>query len=263
MNSLGKAMLALSDYLKERDEKERAREQEEKRRHEELLEVLEDIKNKIGGLNALGNPMIKSNDKVSKEKVKTKVMEVCNETDKKNINTNLTLFPNEKKMEKLKDSVIREEVYDPRSEEEEILIQQKIEEIKIKVNDSIGKIPNLETVPAIVYRKLALDVKDDYGVEEALYALKVKEAIKRYDEAEKLRKETEERRIIDEHRVKGFDLFAPPIDFNHIEGVTNANPDFDSNMNRFDNRIEQKVNNGFQNNNYFNFSNKQQFGNGW
>ena len=263
MNSLEKVVLALSEYLKERDEEERVRNQEEKIRHEELLEVLGDIKNKIGALNALENPWIKSNNKVSKEKVKTEVTEVCNETDKKNINANLTLFPNEKKMEEPKTLVISEEIYDPRSEEEERLIQQKIEEIKIKVNAFIGKIPNLETVPALVYRKLALDVKDDYGVEEALYALKVKGAIQRYDEAEKLRKETEERRIIDEHRVKGFDLFAPPIDFKHIEGVTNTNPDFDSNMNRFNNGTEQKTNNGFQNNNCFNFSNKQQFSNGW
>ena len=101
---------------------------------------------------------------MSKEKVKTEVTEVCNETDKKNINANLTLFPNEKKMEEPKTLVISEEIYDPRSEEEERLIQQKIEEIKIKVNAFIGKIPNLETVPALVYRKLALDVKDDYCV---------------------------------------------------------------------------------------------------
>ena len=90
MNSLEKVMLALSEYLKERDEEERVRNQEEKIRHEELLEVLGDIKNKIGALNALENPWIKSNNKVSKEKVKTEVTEVCNETDKKNINANLT-----------------------------------------------------------------------------------------------------------------------------------------------------------------------------
>ena len=50
MNSLEKVMLALSEYLKERDEEERVRNQE--------------------------------------EKVKTEVTEVCNETDKKNINAN-------------------------------------------------------------------------------------------------------------------------------------------------------------------------------
>ena len=47
MNSLEKVVLALSEYLKERDEEERVRNQEEKIRHEELLEVLGDIKNKI------------------------------------------------------------------------------------------------------------------------------------------------------------------------------------------------------------------------
>ena len=188
---------------------------------------------------------------IEKDETKTEILEEIQES-------NFDKF-----LEKEQEPLATEEIYDPRSEEEERLIQQKIEEIKIKVNAFIGKIPNLETVPALVYRKLALDVKDDYGVEEALYALKVKGAIQRYDEAEKLRKETEERRIIDEHRVKGFDLFAPPIDFKHIEGVTNANPDFDSNMNRFNNGTEQKTNNSFQNNNYFNFSNKQQFSNGW
>ena len=44
MNSLEKVMLALSEYLKERDEEERVRNQEEKIRHEELLEVLGDSK---------------------------------------------------------------------------------------------------------------------------------------------------------------------------------------------------------------------------
>jgi hypothetical protein len=147
---------------------------------------------------------------IEKDETKTEILEEIQES-------NFDKF-----LEKEQEPLATEEIYDPRSEEEERLIQQKIEEIKIKVNAFIGKIPNLETVPALVYRKLALDVKDDYGVEEALYALKVKGAIQRYDEAEKLRKETEEKRIIDEHRTKGFDLFAPPIDFNHIEGVTNA-----------------------------------------